>query len=85
MTTRKTAIAVPEEVLAEVDRAARSRGVSRSSYITAVLRAAVRARRDAEITAKLNALFSDEAATAAQLRETSDLDGAGSDWADESW
>ena len=46
----KTAIAVPEDLLAEVDRAARARGESRSKYITRVLRAAVRARRDVTTT-----------------------------------
>src|SRR5438105_15266360 len=57
---RKTAIAMPESLLADVDRAAQARGESRSAYITRVLRAAVRARRDAEITKRLDELFADE-------------------------
>ena len=60
MTHRKTAIAVPEDVLAAVDRAARARGESRSRFISRVLRLAVRAQRDAEVTRRLDALFADE-------------------------
>jgi hypothetical protein len=56
----KTAIAIPEDLLAEVDAAARDRSESRSAFITRVLRAAVRARRDREITRRLDELFADE-------------------------
>jgi metal-responsive CopG/Arc/MetJ family transcriptional regulator len=85
MPYRKTAIAVPEEVLAAVDRAARARGESRSKYVTRVLRAAVRARRDAEITRRLNELFEQEEVAAAQHRGARALDRAGTRWDDERW
>ena len=85
MAHRKTAIAVPEEILAEVDRAARERGESRSAFISRVLRLAVRARRDAEVTQRLNALFADESFREAQRRETSELAELGIDWASERW
>jgi hypothetical protein len=57
----KTAIAIPEDLLAEVDAAARQRNESRSAFITRVLQAAVRARRDRDITRRLDALFADPA------------------------
>jgi metal-responsive CopG/Arc/MetJ family transcriptional regulator len=60
MAGRKTAIAVPEGLLADVDRAAGERGESRSAYVTRVLTVAVRVKRDAEITKKLEELFADE-------------------------
>jgi hypothetical protein len=85
MAHRKTAIAVPEALLADVDRAAGARGESRSAYITRVLVLAVRARRDAEITKKLDALFGDRRLARAQRRGAADLDAAGSDWTDERW
>lgn len=85
MAYRKTAIAVPEELLADVDRAARERGESRSKYITRVLRMAVRARRDAEITRRLDELFSNEASSTEHRRGAAQLDSAGSDWTDERW
>jgi predicted transcriptional regulator len=85
MAYRKTAIAVPEDLLADVDRAAEQRGESRSRYITNVLRAAVRARRDAEITRQLNELFADEGVGAEQRHTADALDRVGTDWTDEDW
>jgi hypothetical protein len=85
MAYRKTAIAVPEEVLADVDRAARARGESRSKYITHVLRAAVRARRDADITRRLNKLFADETVADEQLDTAASFGGLGTDWTEEGW
>ena len=85
MAHRKTAIAVPAEILDEVDRAARARGESRSRFITRVLRLAVRARRDAEVTRRLDALFADEPLAEEQRREADDLARLAVDWADERW
>jgi hypothetical protein len=85
MAMHKTAIAVPQSLLAEVDRAAAERGESRSAYITRVLAVAARARRDAEITRKLDELFADERSRNAQRRGAAALDEAGTDWTDERW
>ena len=85
MAHRKTAIAVPAEILDEVDRAARARGESRSRFITRVLRLAVRARRDAEVTRRLDALFADESLAEEHRREADDLARHAVDWADERW
>ncbi len=85
MAHRKTAIAVPEDLLAAVDRAARARGESRSRFISRVLRLAVRAQRDAEVTRRLDALFADESTRDAQRREAGDLAELGIDWASERW
>jgi hypothetical protein len=59
MPARKLAISVPEEVIREVDRAAKRRGMTRSGFITGVLSDVARARTDAEISRRVNALFSD--------------------------
>ena len=85
MAHRKTAIAVPEDVLAAVDRAARARGESRSRFISRVLRLAVRAQRDAEVTRRLDALFADESMRDAQRREADQLSSLGIDWENERW
>jgi hypothetical protein len=66
---RKTAITVPEDILEEVDRSARERGESRSRFISRVLRLAVRARRDAAVTRRLDALFADESVRKEQRHE----------------
>ena len=83
MPFRKTAIAVPHELLTAVDRAARSRGESRNRFVIRVLQHAVRANRDAEITRRLNELFAAPDLAQQQSRETSELDQVGTDWSDE--
>ena len=85
MPLRKTAIAVPGDLLAAVDRVARARRESRNRFVTRVLQHAVRARRDADITRRLNELFAPPAAAQKQIQEASELDRIGSDWADERW
>jgi metal-responsive CopG/Arc/MetJ family transcriptional regulator len=85
MALRKTAIAVPDDLLAAVDRAARERHESRNRFVTRVLRHAVRARRDAELTRRLNALFATPDLAKQHSREASELHGIGADWSDERW
>lgn len=85
MPLRKTAIAISNELLEAVDRAAESRRESRNQFVTRVLEAAVRARRDADITRRLNALFADPTLTRDQRRGAADLDAHGVAWDDERW
>ncbi len=85
MPLRKTAIAVPHDLLAAVDRVARARRESRNRFVTRVLQRAVRARRDAEITRRLNELFAAPDLAQQQRRDASELDRIGSDWSDERW
>jgi metal-responsive CopG/Arc/MetJ family transcriptional regulator len=85
MAHRKTAITVPEDILEEVDRSARERGESRSRFISRVLRLAVRARRDAEVTRRLDALFADESVRNEQRHEAQELAELGIDWDSERW
>jgi metal-responsive CopG/Arc/MetJ family transcriptional regulator len=82
MAARKFAISVPEEVLHEVDRAAKRRGMTRSGFITNVLSQVARARTDAEIARRVNDLFSDreiareQVETAKQFRRIAPRRGA---------
>ena len=85
MPLRKTAIAVPEALLVAVDRAARERHESRNRFVTRVLQCAVRARRDADITRRLNELFARPTFAASHGREASELDAIGTSWTDEQW
>ncbi len=85
MASSKIAITVPENVLSEVDAAAEARGETRSGFISRVLRTALKARRDAAITRRLNELFADEGVVASQDRITREMDSAGTDWPDEEW
>jgi metal-responsive CopG/Arc/MetJ family transcriptional regulator len=81
----KTAVTIPVDLLVQVDRAARQRGESRSRYVTRVLAAAVRARRDADITRRLNELFTADDVCDEQRRTAEELGRAGTDWDDERW
>ncbi len=85
LASSKIAITIPEDVLSGVDTAAHERGESRSRFVSRVLRQALRARRDAEITRRLNELFKDEKIVAEQRRSTRELDSVGTDWSDEAW
>ena len=85
MPLHKTAIAISEDLLSAVDRAAQSRGESRNSFITLVLKEAVRSGRDADITRRLNELFADAEIAQEQSRGARDLDEAGTDWSSERW
>ncbi|HET7502331.1 MAG TPA: hypothetical protein VFK02_15035 [Kofleriaceae bacterium] len=82
---RKTAIALSAELLDEVDRAAQELGESRSRYITRILRCAVRARRHATVTRRLDELFADPELAGEHRRSAAELDAAGSNWNDERW
>ncbi len=85
MPLRKTAIALPPELLMELDRMARMRRESRNRFITQVLEEAVQARRDAEVTQCLDELFADPELRREQVSGAAALDVVGTDWSDESW
>jgi metal-responsive CopG/Arc/MetJ family transcriptional regulator len=85
MATARIAVTVPKEVLEAVDTAARERGESRSGFISRVLRTAMRARSDAELTRRLDEIFADPAVAAEQLRVADEMDAAGTDWSAEKW
>ncbi len=85
MPLRKTAIAIPEEVLKAIDAAARERGESRNRFINRVLATALGARRDAAITRRLDRLFADETIVEQQLEDARSLDELGTDRASERW
>jgi hypothetical protein len=85
MPLRKTAIAIPDDLLSAVDRAAQSRGESRNRFVTRVLQEAVRSRRDAEVTRRLNDLFANPDLAQEQARTVGELDRVGTDWSEERW
>ena len=85
MPLRKTAIAVPDDLLAAVDRAARERKESRNQFVTLVLRRAIRARRDADITRRLDELFAQPDLAQQHRLEARGLDAIGTDWSEERW
>lgn len=85
MAMRKTAITVPDDVLEQVDEAARERGESRSRFISRVLGDLARARRDAEISRRLNALFGEPGVAEGQRRVARELGRAAHHLGAEDW
>lgn len=84
MPVKKIAISVPEDVVRVVDRVAAERGLTRSRFISNVLREVARARSDAEITRRIDRLLSDSALALEQVAEAEALGraggGAGLEW-----
>ncbi len=73
MGAHKFAISVPEEVMARVDEAAERRGVTRSRFITDVLRKVARAQTDADITRRLDEVFGKSDVAREQRRMSREL------------
>ena len=59
MTTVKIAISMPEELVKEVDAVRKVEDISRSGYITRLVRKAVRAERKEKLKAAYDRVFSD--------------------------
>ena len=85
MRPRMIEIAVPTELLLEVERAARMRGESRDRFITRILQEYVYDRRDVEVTRRLDELFAEPELVRQQMRGAAELDAVGTDWNDETW
>jgi hypothetical protein len=85
MALRKTALALPQDLLVDIDRRAARRGESRNAYITRILRAAANTRRDRDIMRRLDELFADEELARDQVASAEELDAIGTDWSHERW
>lgn len=84
MPMRKIAISLPEPVLDTVDELAARRGESRSSVIATILSRLARVKRERDITARIDALLSDQSIAAEQKR-TADEFLRMSPWRKERW
>ena len=85
MRLRKIEIAIPNNLLLEVDRVAQMRGESRDRFITRILQEYVHARRDLEVTRRLDEVFAEPDVVRQQIRGATELDAVGTDWNDETW
>ena len=84
MPMRKVAISLPEPVLDTVDELASRRGESRSCVIATILSRLAHVKRERDITARIDALLSDESIAAEQKR-TADEFLRMSPWRKERW
>lgn len=84
MAMKKIAISLPEPVLKTVDQIAQHQRESRSHVIARILSRVARLKRDRDITAQIDALFSD-GEIAAEQKRTADEFLQESPWPGERW
>ena len=79
MNTDKIAISIPTDLVSIIDRIRTKRGVSRSKYITLLLREKIMDEQEREIREAYDRVFSDPAIAKEQLETAAFLDGTGKD------
>jgi metal-responsive CopG/Arc/MetJ family transcriptional regulator len=77
MNTDKIAISMPSDMLSVIDRIRTKRGVSRSKFITLLLREKLMDEQEREVRAAYDRVFSDPAVAKEQLETAAFLDGTG--------
>ena len=77
MNTQKVAITVPTDLVAIIDAISKEKGMSRSKYISTVLREKVLSEKERHIKDSYNRLFSDGAITKEHLDSAIWFDGTG--------
>jgi metal-responsive CopG/Arc/MetJ family transcriptional regulator len=78
LNTQKVAITVPADLLTIIDDFSKQKGMSRSRYISSILREKVLHEKEKRIKAAYNGVFSDELILKEQIETASWLEGAGS-------
>ena len=78
MNTQKVAITVPADLLTIIDDFSKQKGMSRSRYISTILREKVLHDKEKRIKATYNRVFSDELILKEQIETASWLEGTGS-------
>jgi metal-responsive CopG/Arc/MetJ family transcriptional regulator len=78
MNTQKVAITVPIDLLAIIDDISKEKGMSRSRFISTILREKVVQEKEKQIKAAYNRVFSDELILNEQIETASWLEGTGS-------
>lgn len=71
MPTQKIAITVPDDLIGLIDQVSRARGVSRSSYISGVLREKLAAEQARRLRDAYNRVFDDEDLRREQIADAS--------------
>jgi metal-responsive CopG/Arc/MetJ family transcriptional regulator len=77
MHTQKVAITIPADLLTMIDDISKEKGLSRSKYITTVLREKVLSEKERQIKDSYNRVFSDDAIKKEQLQTAIWFDGTG--------
>jgi metal-responsive CopG/Arc/MetJ family transcriptional regulator len=78
MNTQKIAITIPTDLLTTIDDISKQKGISRSRYISNLLREKVLDEKERQIKESYNRVFSDALILREQLETASWLEGTGS-------
>jgi metal-responsive CopG/Arc/MetJ family transcriptional regulator len=78
MHTQKIAITIPTDLVAVIDEISRLKGVSRSGFISAVLKEKISAERERQVKNEYDRIFSDETIQEEQLEWTRWFEQTGS-------
>ena len=84
MNTQKVAITIPNDIIAVIDKISKKSGVSRSKYISEVLRDKIKEEQGKKLTSAYNDVFSDESIQKEQL-ETAEWFKRSGDSEGEAW
>ena len=77
MNTQKVAITIPTDLVIMIDDISRQLGLSRSKYISTVLREKVLSEKEQHIKESFNRVFSDDSIKKEQLQTAIWFDGTG--------
>ena len=78
MNTQKVAITIPIDLLIMIDDISKQMGLSRSKYISSILREKVLSEKEQHIKKTFNRIFSDDSIKKEQLQTAIWFDGTGS-------
>ena len=77
MNTQKVAITIPAELLTTIDDMSKKKGISRSRFISNILREKVLDEKEKQIKASYDRVFSDELILREQIETATWLEGSG--------
>ena len=77
MNTQKVAITIPADLVILIDDISKQKGLSRSKYISTVLREKVSSEKESQIKDSYDRFFSDESIKKEQLQTAIWFDGTG--------
>jgi len=79
MRTKKIAISIPSDLVSAIDDIRSKRGVSRSKFITLLLREKIMSEQAREIREAYDRVFSDESIVKEQIDTAAGFEGSGKD------
>ena len=77
MNTKKVAITVPKDLIVLVDEISRLKGISRSMFISRVLREKLQEEKDQQLKEAYNRVFSDDSIRKEQIDTAEWFEGSG--------